>query len=105
VVISLSVVPIGVGIELREHVAEVLRVIDASGLPYRLNAMSTEIEGDWDEVMAVVKAAHEAGYRPGGRVLTTIVIDDRRGAASRLEGKIADVEEILGKPLHRTGKS
>ena len=101
-VISLSVVPMGAGAELKEHVAEVLRVIEASGLPYRLGAMSTEIEGDWDEVLAVVKAAHEAGRKPGGRVLTTIVIDDREGATGRLAGKVADVEQVLGKSLGRT---
>lgn len=100
-VISLSVIPLGVGAELKEAVAEVLRVIDASGLPYRLNAMATEIEGDWDEVMAVVKAAHDAGRRAGGRVLTTVVIDDREGFSGRLEGKVADVEAILGKELRR----
>ena len=104
-VISLSVVPIGAGTELREHLAEELRVIHDSGLPYRLNPMSAEIDGEWDEVMAVVKAAHEAGRRPGGRVVTHIVIDDREGATGRLEGKVADVEQVLGKSLGRPKKT
>ena len=99
--ISLSVIPLGVGSELREALAEVLRVIDASGLPYHLNSMATEIEGEWEEVMAVVKAAHEVGRRAGGRVLTTVIIDDREGFSGRLDGKVADVEAILGKELRR----
>ena len=98
-VVSLSVVPVGSGVGLKEPVAAILRVIDRSGLPYRLTAMATEIEGEWDDVMAVVKAAHDAGRRFTGRVLTSITIDDREGAEGRLEGKVRDVEGILGKPL------
>ncbi len=99
--VSFSVVPIGSGTELKEQVAEILRVIDNSGLPYRLNAMATEIEGEWDEVMAVVKAAHDAGRRFTGRVLTHVSIDDRQGADRRISGKVADVEGILGKKAER----
>ena len=99
--VAFSVVPIGSGTELKEQVAEVLEVIDQSGLPYRLHAMTTEVEGEWEEVMAVVKAAHDAGRRFSGRVLTTIVVDDREGAAGRIEGKVRDVEEITGKKMAR----
>jgi len=98
---SFSVVPIGAGTELKEQVAEVVRVIDESGLPYRLNAMATEIEGEWDEVMAVVRAAHDAGRRFTGRVLTNVTIDDREGATGRIDGKIEDVEAIMGKKAER----
>ena len=102
-VVSLSNVPIGAGTELKSLVADVLKVIDESGLPYRLGAMSTEIEGDWDSVMAVVKQAHDAGRRASGRVLTHIAIDDRDGFSGRLDGKRSDVESILGKKLERKG--
>jgi len=93
---SFSVVPIGTGTGLKEQVAEILRVVDASGLPYRIHAMTTEVEGEWDRVMAVVKAAHDVGRRYSGRALTTIIIDDREGATGRIEGKVQDVEQILG---------
>ena len=86
---------------MKEQLAEVLEVIDESGLPYRLNAMSTEIEGDWEEVMEVVRRAHDVGRKFSGRVLTHISIDDREGAAGRISGKISDVEEIVGKELRR----
>ncbi len=100
-VVSFSIVPIGSGTELREQISEILRVVDESGLPYRLTAMATEIEGDWDEVMAVIKAAHEVGRRFSGRVLTHIAIDDREGFEGRLEGKVKDVEALAGKRLER----
>jgi len=99
--VAFSVVPIGSGTELKNEVARVLDVIDRSGLPYRLNAMTTEVEGDWDEVMAVVRQAHDVGRSFTGRVLTTIVIDDRQGATGRIEGKIRDVEDISGKRMER----
>ena len=100
-IVSLSVVPVGAGVELKEHVSEVLKVIDESGLPYRLTAMATEIEGTWDEVMPVVAAAHAMGKQFTGRVVTHIAIDDREGALGRLEGKVRDVEETVGKPMRR----
>ena len=92
-VVSVSIVPVGHGTELKEAVAEVLKVIDASGLPYKVNAMNTEIEGEWTAVMNVVKAAHDVGRGFSGRVLTSIAIDDRDGFTGRLEGKRRDVEE------------
>jgi uncharacterized protein (TIGR00106 family) len=101
-VVSFSIVPIGGGTELREQVSEIIRVIDRSGLPYRTTAMATEIEGTWDEVMAVVRAAHEVGRRFTGRVLTHIAIDDREGYEGRLEGKVRDVERVIGKAPERT---
>ena len=102
-IVSLSVVPVGAGEELKEPVAEILKVIDESGLPYRLTAMATEIEGTWDEVMPVVQAAHAMGRQFTGRVLTHLAIDDRQGAIGRLEGKVRDVEDVLGKRMGRDG--
>ncbi|MFO7956247.1 MAG: MTH1187 family thiamine-binding protein [Candidatus Brocadiia bacterium] len=98
---AFSVVPVGSGTELKEQIAEVLQVVDESGLPYRLNAMTTEIEGEWDEVMEVVREAHEVGRKFTGRVLTHISIDDREGATGRIEGKVSDVEEVTGKKMER----
>jgi uncharacterized protein (TIGR00106 family) len=100
-VVSLSIVPIGMAVELAEELARVLEVIDRSGLPYRLTAMSTEIEGDWDEVMPVIREAHEVARSFSGRTLTHIAIDDRAGATDRLEGKVRAVEEIVGRRLGR----
>ena len=55
--IAVAIAPCGTGDELSKEVAEVIRVIRASGLPSRTNSMFTEIEGEWDEVMQVVKDA------------------------------------------------
>jgi len=96
---SFSIVPIGVGEELKGYVAEILSIIDESGLDYRLGAMQTTVEGETDKVMALVMKCHKHMMSKAPRVLTSIRIDDRSGAEDRLTGKIADVEKALGKKL------
>jgi len=98
-VASFSVVPIGVGEELKEHIAKVLDIIDKSGLPYKLGAMQTTVEGEPDEVMALIMKCHALLLEAAPRVLTHIAIDDRKGATGRLEGKMQDVESVLGRDL------
>ncbi|HUU53877.1 MAG TPA: MTH1187 family thiamine-binding protein [Armatimonadota bacterium] len=96
---SFSVVPIGVGDELREHIAKVLDFIDKSGMPYRLGAMQTTVEGEPAEVMALIMRCHTLLLEAAPRVVTHIAIDDRKGATGRLEGKVKDVEQVLGREL------
>ena len=55
--VAVAIAPVGVGDELSKYVAEVVKVIRESGLPNKTTSMFTEIEGDWDSVMAVVKRA------------------------------------------------
>lgn len=96
-----AVVPMGAGEGVRKLIAEALKIVDESGLSYKLGAMHTTIEGDSDRVMEVILRCHRRMLELAPRVLTSITIDDRKGAAGRLEGKVKDVEHILGKPLSR----
>ncbi len=98
---SFSIVPIGKGEELKTDVAAVLELIDRSGLPYKLGAMQTTVEGGEAEVMALVMACHRKMRERASRVLTHITIDDRAGAVNRLSGKVKDVEGVLGRELCR----
>lgn len=98
---SFSVVPLGVTGGVKSLVAEMLKIIDASDLDYSLGAMQTTVEGDAATVMATLLACHNRMLELAPRVLTHIAIDDRKGATGRLEGKVRDVEEVLGKPLRR----
>lgn len=91
----------GVQDGVKEVVAEALAIVDASGLPYKLGAMHTTIEGDSDRVMDVILRCHRRVLELAPRVLTSITIDDRKGASGRIEGKVKDVEEVLGKRLAR----
>ena len=96
---SFSVIPLGVGEELKELIAEALSLVDKSSLSYKLGAMQTTIEGEPGEVMALIMQVHQRMLELAPRVLTSITIDDRKGASGRLEGKVSDVEEILGRTL------
>jgi uncharacterized protein (TIGR00106 family) len=95
VLIAFSITPLGVGEEVGEHVAEAVRVVRASGLPNRTDAMFTTIEGEWDEVMAVVKAAVDAVAARAPRVGLTLKADLRPGVTGALDGKVASVERHL----------
>ncbi|MFH1686562.1 MAG: MTH1187 family thiamine-binding protein [bacterium] len=76
-------------------VAKVIDLIDRSGLPYRLTAMSTIIEGEWAPVMKLINRARLMLRRNHARIYISITIDDRKGAKKRLTGKIASVEKRL----------
>ena len=100
-IIEFSVVPIGRGETLAGPVARVLDLVDKSGLPYQLTAMGTIVEGEWDDVIGLVRRCHEAMREEAGRVYTHITIDDRSRASGRIAGKVREVEESLGRPLKK----
>ncbi len=78
-----------------EAVAEVVRVVRESGLPNETNAMFTNIEGEWDEVMAVVKQAVDVCTARSPRVSLVIKADIRPGYDGQLTAKVERVEERL----------
>jgi len=99
--VDLSIVPIGAGSSIGDQLAEVLSIIDASGLPYKVNPMGTVIEGEWDDIMRLIKKCHRAVMKSGERALTTIIIDDRKGKPNRIEEKVKSIERRIGKPLKK----
>ena len=105
VLLEFSMSPLGKGESVSEYVAESLRIIRESGLDYRLHAMGTVIEGEWDEVFAVVKRCHEKMKEHCPRISCVIKTDYREGASGRLEGKVASVEEKLGTDLKKVEPS
>ena len=93
--VAVAISPVGTGEELSADVAEVIRVIRESGLPNRTNSMSTEIEGDWDEVMDVVKRATFVLAEKGIRTELVLKADIRPGFADTMHAKVDKVESIL----------
>jgi uncharacterized protein (TIGR00106 family) len=78
-----------------EAVAAAVRVVRESGLPNETNAMFTNIEGEWDEVMAVVKRAVDVVAATSPRVGLVLKADIRPGHAGELTGKVERVERLL----------
>jgi uncharacterized protein (TIGR00106 family) len=79
-----------------DAVAAAVRVVRESGLPYETNAMFTNVEGEWDEVMAVVKAATMAVAAVSPRVSLVLKADLREGVTGAMRSKVASVEQRLG---------
>ena len=93
--VAFSVTPLGAGESVGDLVAEAVRVVRDSGLPNRTDAMFTTVEGEWDEVMAVVKRAVDAVAAKAPRVSVVIKADVRPGVTDAITTKVATVEEYL----------
>lgn len=90
--IAVAIAPCGTGDELSAEVAEVVRVIRESGLPCRTTSMFTEIEGEWDEVMQVVKDATFVLANKGIRTEVVLKADIRPGYTDTIHGKLDRME-------------
>ncbi|MFI1988377.1 MTH1187 family thiamine-binding protein [Actinoplanes sp. NPDC020271] len=94
--VAFSVTPIGSGDSVGDAVAEAVRVVRASGLPNRTDSMFTTVEGEWDEVMAVVKQAVDAVAAVAPRVSLSLKADIRPGVTDALTAKVEYIERVLG---------
>jgi uncharacterized protein (TIGR00106 family) len=86
---------------MAKSVAKIIDLIDKSGLTYQTHALGTLVEGEWDEVMELVKKCHMAMREDFNRVLTRITIDDRKGYTGRITGKVEDIEDALGRKIKK----
>ena len=82
---------------MAEAVAAAVRVVKESGLPWELTSMFTTVEGDWDEVMAVVKRAVDVVAEASPRVGLVFKADIRPGFEGQLTAKVERVEEALAR--------
>ncbi|MHC4266880.1 MAG: MTH1187 family thiamine-binding protein [Planctomycetota bacterium] len=98
-IVNFSIVPIGKESSLSAQVAEILEIVSESGIDYKLHSMGTILEGEWDNIMKLIKKCHKIILKDSDRVLTTITIDDRKGRTGRINGKVKSVERKLGKKL------
>jgi uncharacterized protein (TIGR00106 family) len=93
--IAFSVAPLGGSESVTQAVADAVQIVRDSGLPNRTDSMFTTIEGEWDEVMDVVKRATEAVGAHSGRVSLVLKADIRPGHVGEIEGKVHRLEERL----------
>lgn len=94
--VELSVIPLNGDTHLSDEIAQVVRRISESGLPYQLTPSGTCIEGEWDEVMRVIKECHQHMLERSPHVFTTIRIEDEPGAREKIVSNVASVEAKVG---------
>ncbi len=99
--VEFSAYPVGKGASLSEYVARSMKLIEQSGLPYKACPMGTVLEGEWDEIFALIKKCRDAIAVDTERVIVNIKVDDRQGAVGCLDGKIKSVEKRLGHDLNK----
>lgn len=104
--VAFSVAPSGTGRadgSVHDAVAAAVRVVRESGLPHRTTSMFTEIEGEWDDVFAVVKRATDAVAPYGSRVSLVLKADIRPGYSGELDGKIERLEAAIDRQAADAG--
>ena len=99
VLLEFSMSPMDKGESVSDYVSRSLEIVSGSGVDYRLNPMGTVLEGEWEEVMSVVKECYETMRSDCKRITCSMKVDYREGKSGRLESKMASVENKLGKKL------
>lgn len=92
---AFSITPLGLGDSVGDVVADAVRIVRESGLSNETNAMFTLVEGEWDEVMAVVKRCVDAVSARAPRVSLVVKIDYRPGSSDMLHTKVTSIEGHL----------
>jgi uncharacterized protein (TIGR00106 family) len=92
---AFSITPIGAGDSVSASVADAVRLVRASGLPNETNAMFTNVEGEWDEVMSLLKECVMTVAEAAPRVSVVVKIDHRPGHEDALTTKVRAVERHL----------
>lgn len=99
--LELSVIPLGRGRSISADVADLVGIIDASGLDYRLTATGTILEGNWGQLIDVARKCHAQMRKKTERVITFMKIDDYAERTGRLTAAVASVEAKVGKSVRK----
>ena len=91
--------PVGSSESASAEVSKIIDLIDKSGLPYKTSAMSTVIEGEWDEIMPLIDECRLKLKESNNRIYMVLTMDDRKGAKNRLGGKVASIEDKLKRKI------
>jgi len=101
VLVEFSMSPLDKGVSVSKYVARSIDIVANSGLPYRLGPMGTCIEGDWDEVMGVIRQCYQRMSEDCERITCSVKIDARAGETGRLTGKVEKIESLLGREVNK----
>ena len=98
---QVSIFPVGSGESVSKYVSRSLKIIEGSGLPYKAGSMGTCIEGEWDEVLKVVKDCFDKMASDNNRVYMVLTCDMRKGRKGALTQKVESIEKRLGHELEK----
>ena len=101
VLLEFSMFPLDKGESVSQYVTRSVDIIDRSGLAYQTHSMGTILEGEFDQVLDVVRRCYEAMAADCNRIECSIKIDARKGGPGRLQGKVASVESKLGREIRK----
>lgn len=101
---EVSIIPVAGNTHSSAELAKILKLIDESGLPYQLTPSSTCIEGEWDEVMPLIRRCHERARKGSSHVVTFIKLEEDDGERDKLTGNVKSVEEKFGHALNTEPK-
>lgn len=99
VLLEFSMFPTDKGESKSRYVSQIISLIDQSGLNYQLTPMGTIIEGEWEEVMALVSKCFNHLKPQANRIFSTIKVDYRNSEGSRMKSKIEKIEQLLDKEV------
>ena len=100
-VMELTIIPLGGGRSISGDIANLVKIIEGSGLHYRMTAFGTLVEGSWDQLLALAKECHFAVRSRTDRVLTMLRIDDYGERVGEIEGAVKRVEQKLGRAVRK----
>lgn len=102
VLVEFAMFPTDKGESVSKYVSQVIDTIDKSGINYLLTPMGTIIEGEWDEVMALIDKCFRILEPQANRIYSAIKIDYRRGETLRMKSKVEKIESLLNKNIRHT---
>lgn len=100
-VMELTIIPLGRGRSISADIADLVSIIENSGLDYRMTAFGTLVEGSWDQLTALAKQCHFEVRKKTERVLTMIRLDDYGARTGEIEGAVSRVERKLGRTVRK----
>jgi uncharacterized protein (TIGR00106 family) len=97
---ELSIIPVGGNPHSSAELAKALKLVEKSGLAYQLTPSATCIEGEWDQVMPLIRQCHERARKDASHVVTFIKLEEDDGERDKLTRNVTSVEEKMGHRLH-----
>jgi len=100
-VMELTVIPLGTGSSISTKLAELIKIIDASGLDYRVTAFGTLVEGSLEQLLDLTRHCHLEARKQADRVLTMLRLDDFGPRMGELNGAVERVEKKIGRAVRK----